>query len=109
MVRSEVNELTRIGAFPASGGANLDDVRRRELLLRDIHPPISDDEARELMKVFGPDDYYGLAWTVLHLIERAPGWPLRDCLANNSNEWVARLRKRAEARENQTRGRTADL
>ncbi|MDB6032726.1 MAG: hypothetical protein JWM16_3064, partial [Verrucomicrobiales bacterium] len=33
-----------------------------------------------LVKVFGPDDYYGLAWSLLHLIESAPGWPLADCL-----------------------------
>ena len=71
-------------------------IQQQERLLASIRPPVSDDEARELLKVFGPDDYFGLAWTVLHLVEGAPNWPLEDCLSGSSNEWIVTLRERAE-------------
>ncbi len=94
MIRSAVGELVRLGAFPSSKGADLLLIKRQEELLHRIRPPISDAEARELVKLFGPDDYYGLAWTVLHLVEGAPNWPLADCLTSRSSEWIDRLRER---------------
>ena len=94
MIRSEVSELVRLGGFPSSKGVDLALIKRQQELLQSITPPISDAEARELIKLFGPDDYYGLAWTVLHLVEGTPNWPLADCLTSRSNEWVDRLRDR---------------
>lgn len=94
MIRSEVSELVKLGAFPPSRGVDLVIIKRQQELLQRITPPVSDDEARELVKLFGPDDYYGLAWTVLHLVEAAPQWPLADCLTGRSNEWIDRLRAR---------------
>jgi hypothetical protein len=46
--------------------------------------------------VFGDDDCFGLAWTLLHLIESTPGWPLPAALPDLRNEWVRRLRERAK-------------
>jgi len=37
--------------------------------LKDIARPIAQDEARELAKLFVPDSCFGLAWSLLHLIE----------------------------------------
>lgn len=62
-------------------------------------PPVTNEEARVLVTLFGPDECYGLAWTLVHLIETAPGWPIADCLGGTGNEWIQRLRLRA------TRGR----
>ncbi|MCQ8120015.1 hypothetical protein, partial [Methylomonas rosea] len=64
-------------------------------LLLSVTKPVSNEEARALVKLFGPDGCFGLAWSILHLIESAPSWPLTDCLVNSSNEWVALLRDRA--------------
>lgn len=100
MVRSEIAELLALGTFPSSSSVNLDVIDQQEELLRKISPPITDDEARELVNLFGPDDYFGGAWTVLHLIETAPNWPLSECLTNTSNEWILRLRKRCEQKGN---------
>jgi len=94
MIRSEISELVRLGAFPSSKGVDLALIKRQQQLLQLITLPISDAEARELVKLFGPDDYYGLAWTVLHLVEGSPNWPLADCLTSPSNEWIDRLRER---------------
>jgi len=48
-------------------------VERWQNLLAAVKTPVSDDEARALVRVFGPDDCFGLAWTLLHLIETAHG------------------------------------
>jgi hypothetical protein len=96
MIRPEVRQLVALGAFPSSNDADLATGQRQQQLLESIKRPISDEEARSLIKVFGPDDYFGLAWTVLHLIESAPGWPLRDCLEGDANEWITRLRESAK-------------
>jgi hypothetical protein len=98
MIRSEIAELMKLGSFPASHDIVPNTIVRQQSLLSSIAPPVTDDEARELVKLFGPDDYYGGAWTVLHLIESAPSWPLADCLSDDSNEWVVRLRQRLTAR-----------
>jgi hypothetical protein len=95
MIRSDVDELVKLGAFPSSKGVDLALIKQQQELLERITPPISNAEARELVKLFGPDDYYGLAWTILHLIEGAPNWPLPECLTNSSNEWIRRLKDRA--------------
>jgi hypothetical protein len=60
-----------------------------------VNKPVSDDEARTLVSLFGTDGCFGLAWTILHLIESSPNWPIVECLANSSNEWVVSLRDRA--------------
>lgn len=95
MIRSVIDELVRLGRFPASRQVVPSVLAQQEELLRGIAPPVSDDEARALITLFGPDDYFGGSWTVLHLVESAPGWPLLDCLTADSNEWIVRLRERA--------------
>lgn len=100
MVRKEVKELVELGQFPASGEVVNIVIRQQEALLTRICPPINDEEARLLVALFGVDDYFGLAWTLLHLVESAPGWPLPECLAMESNEWVKRLRSRLLSKDN---------
>lgn len=49
-----------------------------------------------LLAGFGPDDCYGLAWTLLHLIETAPGAQTAEYPADSDNPWVQQLRRRVE-------------
>ena len=93
----------KLGRFPASKGADLALLETQQKLLDSITPPVSDEEARKLVKVFGPDDYYGLAWTVLHLAEKAPDWPSEDCLTDTENQWVTTLRNRVLKKRNRLR------
>jgi hypothetical protein len=96
MIRPEIAELVSLGPFPSSKDTVVDVIDRQAELLKRIDRPVSDEEARELVKLFGPDDYYGGAWTLVHLIETAPNWPLTDCLTDDSIEWIARLKMRVE-------------
>ena len=97
-MRKEVQELTNLGPLPDCEAVEEEQLKRYESLLSSITPPVSDAEARSLVPLFGPDECYGLAWTLLHLIETAPGWPLRDCLQNIDISWHERLLLRAERR-----------
>ena len=76
LIRPQVRDLTALGQFPAERGASPEDIARREQLLAGIAPPLTDTEARALVTLFGPDGAFGLAWTIVHLVETAPGWPL---------------------------------
>lgn len=95
-MREEIQKLAEMGPLPASDSAREDELQRYENLLKAVSAPVSDEEARTLARLFGPDDCFGLAWTLLHLIETAPGWPLKDTLENTTTEWSQRLRLRAE-------------
>jgi hypothetical protein len=60
-----------------------------------VQTPLTDEEACALIKLFGPDDCLGLAWTLLHQIATAPGWPVESALVGLEGEWINRLRERA--------------
>ena len=94
-MRPEIKRLVLLGPLPSEPEASVEHLRQVEALLLSVTKPVSNEEARALVRLFGPDNCFGLAWPILHLIESAPGWPLVDCLANSSNEWVASLRDRA--------------
>lgn len=94
-MRTEIQHLVQLGPLPSEGDVSVDRVEIIEKELRAVTKPVSNEEARALVKLFGADSCYGLAWSMLHLIETAPDWPLVDCLSNLKNEWVASLRDRA--------------
>jgi len=91
-VRPEIARLGELGPFPSSVVADAETVGTFADLLLSIKEPVTDDEARILVTLFGPDDLFGLAYTVVHLVETAPGWPLEDCLQDTGNRFVATLR-----------------
>lgn len=93
-MREDVRAFVALGPLPDEQ-ADEQQIQRHEERLGRITAPVTDEEARALLGMFGPDDCYGLAWTLLHLIESAPGWPLADALGDADNEWIQRLRDRA--------------
>lgn len=96
-MRAEIERLLSLGAFPLESRASPEHVKSVQALVAGIYPPLTDQEAAALVKLFGPDTFFGLAWTLLHLIETAPDWPIQDCLPIEiENEWVRLLRQRAK-------------
>lgn len=99
-MREKIKELAKMGPLPSSDIALRQDqeerIERYDTLIRSIRKPITDEEARVLVSLFGPDDCFEMAETLVHLIETAPGWPLWDCLENTNNEWIQVLRRRLE-------------
>lgn len=94
-VRKEVQGLKDLGPLPSEDEADAIQLQKYDELYRAIAKPVTDDEARVLITLFGPDGCFGLASAIMHLIETAPGWPIKDCLLNLDNEWKVELRNRA--------------
>ena len=99
-MREEITELRQMGPLPPCEVAMrpdmLEKLKRYTQLIVSIQKPVTDEEARVLAGLFGPDDCFELERSLVHLIESAPGWPLWECLADTSNEWIQTLRLRLE-------------
>ena len=89
-----VERLVEIGPLPSSSAAIVPRLQELEALLAKVQTPVTDNDARALVRLFGSDDCFGLAWSLLHLIETAPGWPIADALHDLDGEWINRLRER---------------
>lgn len=97
-VRSEVQQLVDLGRFPPSGGdVDPDDIDHRAALIRSIKPPLTQEEAAALMTCFGPDEAFGLAWSLVHLIEKTDGGVfIENRPPPSENEWMRLLWERAQ-------------
>ncbi|WP_344624577.1 hypothetical protein [Kitasatospora arboriphila] len=71
-VRPEVQVFTADGPLP-DGNSTAEEIDRRCAQLRAVSAPVTSEEAAALAACFGPDDCYGVAWTLLHLVETGPG------------------------------------
>lgn len=71
----------------ASGEAQLATITQLEAITK----PVTGEEAAALVSCLGPDDCYGVAWTLLHLIETGPNPALNAKPAPDANEWHHRL------------------
>jgi len=95
-MRSSVTQLVALGKFPREQGAIAAHVQEFEDALRKIQPPATKEEAIALLAVFGQDGCFGLAWSLVHLIESAPGWPFPEAQLHAANPWVKTMLERAE-------------
>lgn len=94
-MQPSVSQLVALGRLPVSEGAHVEELQRFQDALQGMRKPLTDDEARALVQCFGTDDCFGLAWSLLHAIETAPGWPLKDVLEGSEKSWIVRMRQRA--------------
>lgn len=93
LIRQVVGDLVALGRMPDED-AEEEAIERWANTLKAIPPPLTDHEAVELAKCFPPDMGYGLGFSLLHLLETAPGWA--DALAGsiNDREWRERAQRR---------------
>jgi hypothetical protein len=94
-IRPAVTDFLAVGPLPDEE-ASVEAIQRSQNLLEQIQGPVTDEEAAALLAGFGPDDCYGLAWTLLHLIETAPGTQTAEYPADSDNPWIQLLRRRVE-------------
>lgn len=85
-MRSEVQAFVADGPLP-DWDAEGEEIDRRVEQLEAIAKPVTGEEAQALVACFGPDDCYGVAWTLLHLIETGPNPVLTTEPAPGANEW----------------------
>lgn len=94
LMRSEVLAFVADGPLP-DWDASEEEIERRVRQLEAIVAPVTDEEARALVSCFGPDDCFGVAGSLLHLIETAPNPVMTTDPGPDANEWVQRLYARA--------------
>ncbi|WP_420998562.1 hypothetical protein ACKI2N_032145 [Cupriavidus sp. 30B13] len=95
-MQDAVRDLVKLGPLPSIVSPDVKVLENIQEALSRLEKPVSDEDARALVGLFGPDDCFGLAWSLLHAIETAPGWPLKDVLDAGNGEWISRLKQRAE-------------
>ncbi|WGG48895.1 hypothetical protein [Rugamonas sp. DEMB1] len=94
-MRPEIRSLVDLGKLPSEDNGDVDKLRKYEVEYRAIKRPITDEEAVALLGLFGDDGCFGLASSLMHLIETAPGWPIKECLIDSTNPWVIEMKNRA--------------
>jgi hypothetical protein len=100
-IRPAVVELVALGRLPTDEQWDADPLRgdRWAASVGQLYVDgdVTDDEACALLGLLPEDDSdsYGVAWTLVHVIESAPGWPLRDALDHARGPWSDLLRGRA--------------
>lgn len=94
-MRPEIRRLVELGKLPSEDDGDIETLRKYEIEYRKITRPISDEEATALVGLFGEDGCFGLASSLMHLIETAPSWPIEPCLIDTGNLWVLELKNRA--------------
>ncbi|WP_257166366.1 hypothetical protein [Bradyrhizobium sp. SRS-191] len=94
-MQAAVRELLALGALPHSHVADVETLKKIEGLLLKVEQPICEEDAEALVSLLGPDDCFGLAWTLVHLIETAPGWPLEGSLEAQPGRWTELLKARS--------------
>ena len=95
MIRNEVQSLIDMGSLPDSS-AEEETIEAFDDAMRKISAPLTREEALGLLGVFGTDDCFGLAWTLLHLVESATSPPLASPPAKTENEWIRLLWERSQ-------------
>jgi hypothetical protein len=94
-MRRELRQLIDLGTLPSETTASEKDIDVRERLIRAIAPPLTLEEAAALARILGSDNCFGLAWTIVHLVESAPGWSLRS-LPKGDSPFLLTLRTRLQ-------------
>ncbi|MER5891594.1 hypothetical protein [Streptomyces sp. NPDC001876] len=93
-MRPEVRAFVTDGPLP-DRDASEEEIGRRDRQLRSTARPVTGEEAKALVPCFGPDDCYGVAWTLMHLIETGPAPVPATAPGPDAHEWHQRLYGRA--------------
>ncbi|MFB7652548.1 MULTISPECIES: hypothetical protein [unclassified Streptomyces] len=80
---------------PPEWDAEEEEIDRHVTQLEATSKPVTGEEAAALVACFGSEDCYGVAWTLLHLIETGPNPVLKTKPAPDANERHHRLYDRA--------------
>jgi hypothetical protein len=95
-VRKEVRSFVDLGPLPPEDTASEAEVREAQHHVEAITPPVSREEVTLLIGSFRRDTCFGLAWTLLHLIESGPNPAIRTEPTDDTNEWIKLLWRRAQ-------------
>jgi hypothetical protein len=93
-MREEVRKLVSLGKLPSADSDTA--LEPFEVALQLVVAPVTDEEAEALLSVFGSDECFGLAWTLLHLVETSPTPFPQENPGPEANPWHQLLYTRAQ-------------
>jgi hypothetical protein len=98
-MRSNVQRIAELGSLPAEGSDTPPElIDLYADLIANAERPITDEKAGALIRLFGEDDCYGVAWSLLHLLETVSDQSmlaLLNDLEDTNGWWISLLRLRA--------------
>ena len=96
-MRKEYRDLAALGPLPAADALDATQAERYEETLSRLPDDPTAEEALALVNLLPPDDSteFGLAWTIIHAIERSGDWPVWEAL-DDGTPWRRELRQRVE-------------
>jgi hypothetical protein len=96
-VRQAFQDLVSLGPLPANDALDAQFAQRYEEAIESLPPTPTAEEAAALVDLLPSDEgtAFGLAWSIVHVIEASPAWPVPKAL-DDRNVWVTRLRERCE-------------
>jgi len=80
VIQKAVADLQNLGPLPSSSQADPDMLDIWQAQADKVKRPVSDDDAKVLIRLFGPDECFGAMWVLIHAIETAPSWPMLSLL-----------------------------
>jgi hypothetical protein len=96
-MRQTIAEFVRLGPFPGENQSKDELLERLEEILSgivvDARQPLTNEEIEALLSLFGPEEGIAGAWTLLDLIDAAPGQPVEAYLRDSGNDRIATLRQ----------------
>lgn len=95
MIRAKVAEILSRGPIPSETDGEEAEFSWLEDALSSLELPLTNEEAAALAALFGEDNCFGLAWTLLHAIETSPDPVYASDPGPSANEWQRRLWERA--------------
>lgn len=96
LIQATVQRLQLLGTLPAETENALDRLAEWQTVLNAVVRPINRAEAKLLCSLFGVDDSYGLAWSLLHTIESSDDLSDEDLQRFPRNEWIDLLISRRD-------------
>ena len=93
-------QLKQLGPLPPESTDDVALIQRWQDTLSQVATPVDASEAEILCTLFGPDGCFGLAWSLVHLIETATDVSDDYLTQFPPNEWIDLLRGRRENAKN---------
>jgi hypothetical protein len=95
-IRAPVARLIALGQLPSGSAATSEKLQVFEAALSMVPAKLTEAEVCAVVKLFPlkEDSCFGLAWSLVHLVESASSWPNDAALTEMSGPWKAILLER---------------
>lgn len=90
-MQTAIEQLRTLGPLPPESTEDIDLIQRWQDTLALVSSPVDTSEAQVLCTLFGPDGCFGLAWSLVHLIETATDLSDEYLAQLPPNEWIHSL------------------